>query len=164
MWKLLRVIVATTILNLAVPWLAHGAGLMERPTGSAGEDAKTARRLIPLARRGNPSAETALGFLYANGLGVPQSYDAAVDLYLRAAEQGDSRAQYLLGLMYDKGFGVERNDILAHKWLNLAAGGASGHDREKFIKIRNAVAFKMSQVDIIAAQRLALEWVPKPRR
>ncbi|MGO9358012.1 MAG: tetratricopeptide repeat protein [Xanthobacteraceae bacterium] len=119
---------------------------------------------MPLARYGNAAAATRLGFDYANGIGVPQSYEVAVDLYLRAAEQGDSRAQYLLGLMYDKGLGVPRDFILAHKWLNLAAGHASRRDRENFTKIRNAVAFKMSPEQIITAQRLAVEWVPQPRR
>ena len=47
----------------------------------------------------------------------------AVDLYVRAAEQGDPTGQYLLGLMYDKGHGVSRDEVLAHKWLQLRGVG-----------------------------------------
>ncbi len=163
MRKPLRVFVATTILTLAMPWLAHGGTMLVGPAG-AGDYARTAKKLTLRARHGDPRAEAMLGFMYANGLGVPQSYDAATDLYMRAAEQGDSRAQYLLGLMYDKGFGVPQDYVLAHKWVDLAAANASRHDRENFIKIRNALAFKMTQAEILLAQRLALEWFPKPAR
>jgi len=38
--------------------------------------------------------------------------------------------QYLLGLMYDKGHGVPRSDVLAYKWLNLAAAHAQPGIRE----------------------------------
>jgi len=48
--------------------------------------------------RGNARALGRLGFRYENGLGVPQNYIAAVDLYRRAAEQGDTFAQCRLGL------------------------------------------------------------------
>ena len=80
--------------------------------------------------------------MYENGLGAPQAYDAAVELYIRAAERGDPSAQYLLGLMYDKGHGVNRNEVLAYKWLNLAAASAPIRDRENYLKLRNAVASK----------------------
>ena len=56
--------------------------------------------------RGNARALGRLGFRYENGLGVPQNYIAAADLYRRAAEQGDVFAQCRLGLSYDKGHGV----------------------------------------------------------
>lgn len=129
---------------------------------SGGSYATSAERLVPLVRRGDPAAETMLGFYYAHGLGVPQSYEVAVDLYHRAAEQGDARGQYLLGLMYDKGLGINQDFILAYKWLDLATARASRRDRENFAKIRNAVAFKLTLAQIAIAQRLAVDWVPQP--
>jgi hypothetical protein len=53
---------------------------------------------------------------YENGFGVPQSYHAAVELYMGAAERGDPTGQHLLGLMYDNGRGVDRDDVVASKW------------------------------------------------
>lgn len=101
-----------------------------------------------------------LGFLYENGLGVPQAYDAAIDLYWRSAQQGDPTGQYLLGLMYDKGHGVERDEVFAYKWLDLAAAGASSRDRDNYIRLRNAVASKMTANQIREGQWQALNWRP----
>lgn len=117
-------------------------------------------RTVALAHRGDPHAQALLGFMYANGRGVPQSYDVAVDWYVLAAEQGDPTGQYLLGLMYDKGFGVTPNVILAHKWLNLAAAHAPRQVREDVLRLRDAVASKMTRAQLDLAQQLAVDFVP----
>jgi TPR repeat protein len=123
-----------------------------------GDYVRAARLLAPIARRGNPRASALLGFMYEKGFGVPQSYDVAVELYTEAAERGDPAGQHLLGLMYDKGQGVDRDDVLAYKWLSLAAAAASVREREPYLRIRDAVASKMSPNDVIEGQRLALDW------
>ena len=102
-----------------------------------------------------------LGFRYENGFGVPQNYIAAADLYRRAAEQGDAFAQSRLGLSYDKGHGVRQDFILAYKWLDLAAARASRRDRDFYLRLRDAVASKMSREQITEGQRLALIWAPE---
>src|SRR4051812_8836960 len=56
--------------------------------------AQASRAFIPLAERGNPSAQAYLGFMFETGRGVPQNYTEAAMWYRRAAEQGDSLAQY----------------------------------------------------------------------
>lgn len=117
-------------------------------------------RTAALAQRGDAHAQAVLGFMYANGRGVPQSYDVAVDWYLQSAEQGDPTGQYLLGLMYDKGFGVTPNIVLAHKWLNLAAAHAPRPNRENLLRLRDAVASKMTRGQIDLAQQLAVGFVP----
>ena len=96
--------------------------------------------------------------MYEHGLGVPQSWPAAVDYYLLAAEQGDATGQYLLGLMYDKGFGVSRDVVQAYKWLNLAASHGPKNNREYFLRLRDAVASKMTRAQLDLGQQLALEW------
>lgn len=108
--------------------------------------------------RGNAWALGRLGFRYENGLGVPQNYVAAADLYRRAAERGDAFAQSRLGLSYDKGHGVRQDFILAYKWLNLAAARASRHERDFYTRLRDAVASKMSLEEVTEGQRLALIW------
>ena len=81
-----------------------------------------------------------------------------MDYYLLAAEQGDATGQYLLGLMYDKGFGVSRDLVQAYKWLNLAASHGPKNNREYFIRLRDAVASKMTRAQLDLGQQLALEW------
>jgi uncharacterized protein len=116
--------------------------------------------LTPLAVRGNARAQAFLGFMYENGYGEPQAYIAAADLYIQAATSGNPFGQAMLGLMYDKGHGVPQDFVLAYKWLNLAAARAAKHDREYFLRLRNAVASKMSPAQIAQGQYLALCWAP----
>jgi uncharacterized protein len=116
--------------------------------------------LTPLALRGNARAQAFLGFMYENGYGAPQAYTAAADLYVQAAISGNPFGQAMLGLMYDKGHGVPQDFVLAYKWLNLAAARAPRHDRDYFLRLRNAVASKMSRAQIAEGQYLALLWAP----
>src|SRR5437868_8053562 len=88
--------------------------------------------LTPPALRGDANAQAFLGFMYENGFGAPQAYDAAADLYIQAAIRGNAFAQSMLGL------------ILAYKWLNLAAARTSKRERDYYLRLRNAVASKMS--------------------
>jgi uncharacterized protein len=122
---------------------------------------RAAQELSPFARRGNGRAEALLGFMYENGLGVPQAYDAAADLYAQAAAQGDAFGQNRLGLLYDKGHGVAQNVVEAYKWINLAAARVGGRERDYYLRLRDAVASKMSAGQISEGQRLALSWVPR---
>jgi len=108
-------------------------------------------------------ADALLGFKYEHGLGVPQSFEIAADLYIRAAEQGDPSGQYFLGLLYGKGLGVWQDGILAYKWLNLAAARAPARYREQYLRIRDAAATKLTQDQIYMGQELATQWVPKPQ-
>src|ERR1700724_2797952 len=110
--------------------------------------------LTPLALRGNADAQAFLGFMYENGFGAPQAYDAAADFYIQAAIRGNSFGQAMLGLMYDKGHGVPQDFVLAYKWLNLAAAHASGRERDVYLRLRDAVSSKMSVDEIIEGQRL----------
>lgn len=48
-------------------------------------------------------------------------YGAALEDFLRAAEQGHIESQFLCGQMYRRGVGVEANDKLALSWYKRAA-------------------------------------------
>ncbi len=153
------------VLMLGVVDAAHAAPMSEASAAYARGDFPTAaRRLTRLAVRGNARAQGLLGFLYEYGHGVPQDYVIAAEWYIRGAEQGDASAQYLLGLMYDKGRGVPQDAVLAHKWLILAAARAGRRDRDVYIRLRDAVATKMSEAQIALAQRLASDWMPLRER
>jgi TPR repeat protein len=120
--------------------------------------------LIAAAERGKADAQAKLGFMYATGRGVPQNYTLACYWYRRGAEQGNAAAQHLLGLMYDKGFGVPADHILAYMWLNLAAARTRGDVHEDNVRLRDAVAGKLSLGQLADAQQLAAVWVAKPER
>jgi TPR repeat protein len=120
--------------------------------------------LVAAAERGNAAAQAKLGFLYATGRNVPQNYTLAAYWYRRGAEQGNVAAQHLLGLTYDKGFGVPPDYVLAYMWLNLAAARTRGDVHEDNIRLRDAVAGKISLGQLADAQQLAVRWVPKPER
>ena len=159
----IRLLVAAA-LGLAAPSMAHADPLAAGRAAYARADyVGAARLLVPLAERGNAAAQALLGFMYANGQGVPQGYELATYWYRLAAEQGDTTAQYLLGLMYDKGFGVPLDDITAHMWLNLAAAHAPPRTREYYLRLRDAVASKMTPGQITEAQWRAQEWAARPR-
>ena len=98
--------------------------------------------------------------MYANGRGVPQNYIEAAIWYQRAAAQGNPTAQYFLGLLYDKGIGVPPDEVLAYKWLNLAVAAATPREREYWRKMRDAVASKLTRIELAEAQWLALQWRP----
>ena len=159
MSKIVRLIAAGIMIWIGAVSLANATSLpAKRAAGHS--DAAAARRVIALAQRGDARAQATLGFMYANGRGVPQSYDVAVDWYLLSAEQGDPTGQYLLGLMYDKGFGVTPNIILAHMWLNLAAAHTPRWNLENVLRLREAVAGKMTRAQLDLAQQLAVNFVP----
>jgi TPR repeat protein len=158
-----RCILVAVVLGLATTSFAHADPLAAgRAAYARGDYVGAARLLGSAAARGNAAAQALLGFMYANGQGVPQGYDAATYWYRLAAEQGDTTAQYLLGLMYDKGFGVPLNEVAAHMWLNLAAAHAPQRNREYYLRLRDAVASKMTRSQIDEAQWRAQEWAARP--
>ena len=156
--RLTAIILMTIALTPSVTSSAQAKSFSEATAAIA------ARRLVRLAVRGNARAQGLLGFMYEYGRGVPQDYVLAAEWYIRGAEQGDPAAQYLLGLMYDKGRGVPQDAVLAHKWLILAAAQTGHRDRDASIRLRDAVATKMSEAQIALAQRLASDWRPLRER
>ena len=63
-----------------------------------------------------------------------------------------------------EGRGVPQDRVAAHMWLGLAAAQASTEDRERCVKVRDAVAAEMTPQRIAEAQRLAREWKPIDQR
>jgi TPR repeat protein len=128
----------------------------------AGDFPRAVKRVGPAAERGDARAQAYLGFMYQYGRGVAQNYALAVYWYRRAAEQGNPSGQHQLGLMYDKGLGVLTDHVAAHLWLSLAASRTKGSEHEDNVRLRDAVAAKMSFGQLYDAQYLAQLWAPKP--
>lgn len=72
-----------------------------------------------------------LGRQYAQGDAVAQSYQEALALLKRAADQGHVKAQYNVGMFYHEGLGVEQSYEEAFKYFVLAAD--QGHDRANYM-------------------------------
>jgi hypothetical protein len=126
----------------------------------AAHDYVTAARIFTdLAPLGDARAQTYLGYMFANGKGVPQNYMVSAGWYRCASQQGVPVAQYMLGLMYDKGQGVPQNYVMAYALLDLAVAGA-GPEREHWARIRDAIASKLSLIERVRAQQLAFEGPP----
>lgn len=88
---------ADAILNEA--WTAYNIG-----------NYKKTRQLVEnLAGNGNPRAQTIMGRLFENGLGVPQDMAVAAQWFQLAAEQNYAEAQVLLAYCYEIGAGVPKN-------------------------------------------------------
>jgi TPR repeat protein len=143
---------------LSLPAARAGAVASANAAYARGDFIGAVNLLTPLALRGNARAQAFLGFMFENGFGAPQAYVAAADLYVQASNQGNPFGQAMLGLMYDKGHGVPQDFVLAYKWLNLAAARAPKYERDYFLRLRDAVASKMSPYQIAEGQRLAMLW------
>jgi uncharacterized protein len=126
----------------------------------AAHDYATAARIFTdLAPLGDARAQTYLGYMFANGKGVPQNFMVAAGWYRCASQQGFPAAQYLLGLMYDKGQGVPQDYTIAYALLDLAVAGA-GPERDRWVRIRDAIASKLSLFERVRGQQLAFEGTP----
>ncbi len=95
-------LVALSLSLLGLP--AHSDTLQDAAAAIHRKDYPTAVRLLePLARAGDPQAQTRLGTLYYHGHGVRESDELALQWFDRAARQGLAEAQFNLGNMYAYG-------------------------------------------------------------
>jgi hypothetical protein len=73
------------------------------------------------ADAGDASAQSALGDVYDDGLGVPQDYAAAMKWKRKAADQNREEAQSAVGFFYFHSVGVKQDFTEAAKWFIKAA-------------------------------------------
>ena len=78
----------------------------------------------------------------------------ALTQWRTAARTGDDRAMLALGRAFAKGLGVPQDYVLAHMWLNLAAGRGNADAAAE----REALAAKMTPQQIASAQERARVW------
>src|SRR6266576_6357511 len=81
----------------------------------------TLQEIQALAKKGDKEAQTALGNLYFEGVGVPQDDKEGFKWYRRAAEEGDAVGQNNLGACYEHGRGVATNITNAVMWYRKSA-------------------------------------------
>jgi TPR repeat protein len=88
---------------------------------SKGDYAAAHRIFLKEAQKGNASAQYKLGYMYANGQGVPLDDRESVKWYGMAAEKGLAAAQYNLALMYEEGRGIIQDEQESVRWYRMAA-------------------------------------------
>jgi len=77
--------------------------------------------LLPLAEKGDPGALAGMGRIYAEGAGVPQSYEKSFDFYKRSADLGYIGATHEVGKALRDGRGVRRDYGEGAYWIQQAA-------------------------------------------
>lgn len=87
----------------------------------AGDYAKALSIWLPLAQKGEVSAQRGVGKLYEKGRGVDRDFTQAIKWYRPAAEKGDAESQYRLSVGYGYGMGVKKDERKAIQWLRKAA-------------------------------------------
>ena len=75
------------------------------------------RAFTPLANEGNAEAQTFIGSLYENGLGVIKDEKNALDWYEKAGKAGNAKGQHNAGIFYYTGRGVAVNYPAAYEWF-----------------------------------------------
>lgn len=81
------------------------------------------------AAQGDERAQETLGWIYANGLGLPEDYTKAKQWYEKAATQGNATAQAALGLLYSQGQGMPKDYTKARQWFEKAAAQGDAQAR-----------------------------------
>ena len=73
------------------------------------------------ADKGHADAQTRIGLMYGEGLGVAEDEEEAVKWYRLSADQGNARGQYCLGWAYANGAGVTQDYMEGVVWYRLSA-------------------------------------------
>ena len=119
-----------------------------------GHYATALRAWLPMAEAGNAEAQNNVGYMYEEGLGVPQNYLLAMNWYRQAADKGLAEAQHNMGMLYHHGYGVAENLDEAFRWFKLAADQELAESEYML-----ALAFENgegTELDYIEAKRLFL--------
>jgi TPR repeat protein len=117
------------------------------------------------AEQGFLAGEMHLAALYRDGgKGFPRDMAEAVVWYRKAAEQGDVTAQGTLGVLYSIGQGVEKNDVEAYFWLDVAAS-AKGPKQAQYAQNRQLVGTHVTTDELEEVQERVAKWLaahPRP--
>ena len=80
---------------------------------------------LPRAEKGDAAAQTLIGTIYADGLGVRQNLATAASWYTLASGNGDVLATFELAMLYQDGRGVAQDRARAAELFAKAAGMGS---------------------------------------
>jgi localization factor PodJL len=96
-------------------------GTVTIPAGEKLPDGIGGAALRNAALKGDATAAFEIGIRYAEGRGVPQSYEEAARWYDRAAQAGVVPGMFRLGTLYEKGLGLKKDWEVARRYYMQAA-------------------------------------------
>lgn len=96
-------------------------GTVAIPAGEKLPDGIGSAALRNAAIKGDATAAFEVGVRYAEGRGVPQSYEEAAKWYDRAAQAGVVPGMFRLGTLYEKGLGLKKDWEVARRYYMQAA-------------------------------------------
>ncbi len=114
----LLVLIATFVLTCGVAQASLDQGL---DALRAGDYARAAKLLRPLAESGNAEAQYRIGRMLEFGAGYPKDVPQAITWYRKAAAAGHVAAMEQLGEIYSLGEGAPQDDAEAARWFRKAA-------------------------------------------
>jgi TPR repeat protein len=77
---------------------------------------------------GDTTSMLGIGWLYADGRGVPQDYAKAREWYEKAAAKDNDDAMVNIGLLYGNGRGVPQDYMKAREWFEKAAAAIEARE------------------------------------
>lgn len=144
-----RVLRYIVLFFISLPVLRCAAGIQSDPN-TQGMDPQTAD-LIREAEQGDAGAQYLLGFMYAEGQGLPQDYGEAIRWYTRAAELGHPDAPVMLAAMYLEGQGMPKDVSEAIRWYRMAA--RQGQAGAQFILSELLAEEQPTEANLVEAYR-----------
>lgn len=116
--------------------------------------------LEPQAEAGKLSAQMALGFMYGRGDGIPRNAERAALWWRRAADQGQGYAQFAFGEAALGGIGTEKDPVLAHAYLSIAAERTQrgGPFLDLVLFVRNEAEAALSEEQKQASAAFVARW------
>lgn len=108
----------------------------------------------PLAEQGSSAAQLFIGFMHANGQGLPKDDAAAAKWYGEAAERDNMVAQVRLAIMYRDGRAVPVDRVKA-LFLAKRAGRTKNHMQKIAQALQRSLEKAMTKDEIDAAARLS---------
>ncbi len=128
------------------------------PPAQPSLDSANLEQLRQLAGRGDPTAENALGLLYAQGddkQAIKPDDRQAASWFTKAAEHGNVSAQYKLGLLYWGGHhGLPKDPNKAYFWTVLARAGGQESSKD----LAKVLANGMTRAQAAAIEQQAEIW------
>lgn len=110
--------------------------------------------LLQAAEAGDAGAQYLAAFMYAEGLGIDQDPQKAVQWYTQAARQGHPDAPIMLAMMYAEGQGIPQDDARALQWYTVAA--EQGQAGARVILSDMYARGQGTQADLVQAYKWAL--------
>ncbi len=91
--------------------------------------------------------------------GSEKSPQKAAAIFKNLAEHNWKSAQHMLGNLYYKGQGLEKNDLLAYKWLSIASRD-NLHLAEAVYQKRKNLQARLSEMHLKQVEQWIENWQP----